>query len=266
MKRSSNLSINYLVSTSNPFKIERVRDSLAKNRKLKELKKTYALKLAEIEDLNKPELWNGLISKNIEREKKSPITKDRIKTVISAIKKGRGKLLDVGFGYGFIEEVLRDSHFILHGIDISPLAVKRIKKKVKGNFRISSILKIPYKDDFFDIVLALEVLEHITPSNTFNALNELKRVLKAKGLMIISVPINEQLEKKCKQGLNPSGHVRGYTQELIKSELEIAGFKLVQEKLLYAFERFYILKKFLQRTILKNRWSPNNIIIIARKP
>ena len=45
---------------------------------------------------------------------------------------------------------------------------------------------IPFKDDFFDIVYAIEVLEHTT--RPYDFINESLRVLRPGGLLIISVP------------------------------------------------------------------------------
>lgn len=248
------------------FELERLRDELAKSRKLKKLKKTYKESFAEIKNINSPEFWDKLLSNNRKREEKSPISRDRINTVIKLIRARKGRLLDVGFGYGLIEENISKNTFDLYGIDISQKAVKRIKRMTKGNFKKGSILDISFQDEFFDVVLALEVLEHISPHNTFRAFSELKRVLRSGGILVVSVPLNEKLEEMCKKGVNPSGHVRIYTPELIEAELQIIGFQVHQKKFLYAFKNFYWLKKALQTVILKNRWVPNNIIILARRP
>ena len=111
----------------------------------------------------------------------------------------------------------------------------------------------------------MEVLEHILPSKIFIALNEIKRVLKGNGELIMSVPLNEGLEELIKRGVNPNGHVRIYTPELVFAELKISGFRVQKRKLLYAFRNLYTLKKTLQNTIMKKRWKPNNLIIFARK-
>ncbi len=62
---------------------------------------------------------------------------------------------------------------------------------------------------------------------------------------------------------NPNGHVRMYTQDLIKAELEIAGFNILAFKTLYAFNTHYMFKKIISK-ILRNKWIPNNIIVLAQ--
>lgn len=249
-----------------PFRVEELRAILAEKMKLDDLKKTYRKSFAEIRDINSPEFWDKLLVENKERERQSPITRDRIKTVARMIDGLQGKLLDVGFGHGFIEEYLgTESTFDLYGIDISQKAVKKLQKAVNGDFKVGSILEIPFTDKFFDVVLALEILEHIPPHNTFKAIDELHRVLKVDGTLIVSAPLNEGLEEMCRDGINPSGHVRVYTPQLIKTELQITGFQIQKERFLYAFKTLYWLKKILPKTILKNKWIPNNIIILAQK-
>lgn len=254
------------VCRKDPFRIEEARDIFAKNKDFEYLKKSYSLDCAEIQDIYGPKFWNNMMTTNINKERKNPMTKDRIKTIVRMIKKDHGRLLDVGFGYGFVEEILENTHLDLYGIDISQIAVKRIRNKIKGNFSVGSVLRIPYTDNFFDVTLVLEVLEHIPPHDTFKAFKELRRVLMKKGILIISVPLNEGLENLCKKGMNPSGHVRTYTSEIIKAELEISGFKVKQEQFLYAFRDFYRLKKYLQKFLLRRRWHPNDIVIAAQKP
>lgn len=245
--------------------VEQTRAFLAKNKQYNLLRKTYNSRFSELKNMNNSDFWDDLIKERVDET--SFITKDRIKTVMKMIKLHKGKLLDVGLGRGLLEESMDRIGFKLYGIDISKTAIdKMINKGIKGEFIIGSILKIPFDNNFFDFVVALEVLEHISPRDTFQALRELKRVLKERGLLIVSVPLNENLEDLHKRGLNFSGHVRGYTSELIEAELETTGFSIKQKKFLYAFRSFYGFKKLLQKTIFKHRWHPNNIVILAQKP
>lgn len=249
-----------------PFRAEELRAVLAEKMKLNDLKKTYRKSFTEIKDINSPEFWNRLLERDRIKEQNSPIVGDRIKIVLRMIEKLKGRLLDVGFGHGFIEERLSTGDaFDLYGIDISQRAVKRLKRTINGDFKMGSILEIPFTDNFFDVILALEILEHIPPHNTFRAIKELYRVLKVGGNLIVSVPLNEGLEEMYRDRINPSGHVRVYTPELIKAELKIARFKIRQERYLFAFKDLYWFKNLLRRTLFKNRWQPNNIILHAIK-
>ncbi len=47
---------------------------------------------------------------------------------------------------------------------------------------------MPFEDNFFDVVLLLDVFEHIGYSDQPMALQEIKRVLKSDGQLIVSIP------------------------------------------------------------------------------
>ncbi len=126
---------------------------------------------------------------------------------------------------------------------------------------MQSVYKMNYLSSFFDAIFALEILEHIPPSKIFNVLEDIKKFLKMNGILIVSVPANEGLEK---MNSNPSSHVRDYTKELISAELKLAGFDILDIKELYAFKNLYFFKKLIAK-IFKKKWKPNNIIIKARK-
>lgn len=244
-----------------PFLIERVRQILASINDLDSLKNTYNRKYAEINNLNTPTFWNDKLIGISELQKQDGMTKDRVRAAFKLLPADAQKVLDIGAGMGFIEELLSYKNIKIFGNDISSISVNYLKSKFKGQFRKESIYEMEYSRNFFDAVFALEVLEHIPPSKIFNLLKKIKKILKKNGSLIISVPTNEGLEKKKN---NPSGHVRIYTENLIKKELELAGFKIRKIKTFYAFENFYVFKKILSK-ILWNRWEPNDIVVLARK-
>lgn len=56
----------------------------------------------------------------------------------------------------------------------------------KGVDTVASVYEIPFPDDHFDIVLCMSVLEHL--ENPPKAIEEMRRVLKPSGKIIVSVP------------------------------------------------------------------------------
>lgn len=100
-------------------------------------------------------------------------------------------VLDVGCGEGFTLMRLHKEKIgkKLSGIDNMEQAIK-LGKKLHPQFKIEKgdIYKLPYKDNSFDLVLCMEVLEHL--ENPVAALKELKRV--SKKYVLLSVP-NEPL-------------------------------------------------------------------------
>ncbi|KKU81366.1 MAG: hypothetical protein UY10_C0059G0002 [Microgenomates group bacterium GW2011_GWA2_47_8] len=106
------------------------------------------------------------------------------------------KLLDFGCGTGhLLKEVVKiRPDYRIYGVDISTKALEVAKTRVpRGVFRfVSNDQHIPFPNNSFDIILALDVLEHIYDTKT--VFTELARVLKPNGMLIITVPYNGKLK------------------------------------------------------------------------
>lgn len=249
------------MNKKNPFRMEELRQVLASKRKFDELKLLYDKSLPEISDLNTAHFWNERIEKRVDYKPGDGMTRERINIAYKFMSNTAIKILDIGAGYGYIESLISKHKFIkIYGNDISENAIRNLKERFKGSFKQESVYKMEYERNFFDIVFMLEVLEHVPPSKTFKVLRDVKKILKKNGYLILSVPTNEGLEKMSD---NPNGHVRMYTKDLIKAELEIAGFKLLDVKVLYAFKHYYYIKNLISK-VFRNRWKPNDIIIKAQ--
>jgi ubiquinone/menaquinone biosynthesis C-methylase UbiE len=255
--------------SKNPFEVERLRAKLADEVNYSELAKTYSSGYSEIKDQNTSRLWDSLNKDNHTlMEEKNPMLRERLKSVANMINGDNINILNIGFGSGNLEKIYFSTkkNFSWNGIDISRESVIRaLKKYPKGKFEIGNITNIKNKDNQFDYVIVLEVLEHIRPRFTLKALGEILRVLKPEGKLIFSVPLNEKLEEMISKGENPNAHVRVYTRSLIKAELSIAGFKILKEKILFAFNKYYKIKTFLSKYVIQGIRHPNNIIILAQK-
>ena len=244
------------------LRLEELRKKAAKVRDYKTLKLLYEKNLSEIFNSNTDSFWN----EKLEHELSFPMADDRNKWILKKLQNSTGKLIELGFGNAeLLKKIQKNNNLSLYGIDISSYAVYRARKKLKGVFKKTSITKIPFKSNYFDIVLVLEVMEHVSPSKTFGLLKEVNRVLKSNGILIVSVPLNEGLKEMLFKNENPNAHVRFYSPELIIIKLEMSGFIIKEKKLLYAFSRLYNFKKFLQKWVLIKQWKPNNVILIAEK-
>jgi len=85
-----------------------------------------------------------------------------------------GRLLDVGCGCGgFLQWGAVDGNY---GIEISRYAVTHPLPGAEGKIIHGRLEDIPFKDNFFNMVTAFNVMEHITPASCDNILRELFRV------------------------------------------------------------------------------------------
>mgnify|MGYP001589264933 CR=1 FL=1 len=250
------------VCKTNPLFVEEGRQILAENKDLKTLRELYGRSLVEIQNLNNRIFWDKKLDKTQFLINQDGMTEERIQISSSWIPKESTKVLDIGAGYGFLEEIIsKVDNLEIYANDISGIAIEKLKKRFTGEFKVESIYNLNYKKNYFDVVFALEVLEHISPSKVFYALSNIRKILKKSGILVVSVPVNEGLEQI---NDNPSGHVREYTVPLIPSELKLSGFKTLNIKILYAFEHFYSFKKILSKFI-KGRWKPNDVVVKAQK-
>ena len=247
--------------SANAFLVENCRRILASIGDLGTLKKTYSSDSSEIKNLNTSSFWDKNLSEATDLKHQDGMTQDRVGLAFRFLPKSARRVLDIGAGHGYVEELLSSNKNIeIFGNDISSVAVGNLKKKFEGYFSRESVYNMKYPRNSFDAIFALEVLEHIPPNKIFDVLKKIKNILRKNGSFIISIPANEGLERMKN---NPSGHLRMYTENLIKSELEIAGYKVVKMKMLYAFKNLYLIKKVLAY-FTKNRWKPNDIVILAK--
>ena len=219
--------------------------------------------LCQEDNLNNPNtryFWNKKILNSKKNLIWSPIYTQKNNWVVKELKNFSGKILDIGIGYGYLEDLIIKYRLQLHlhGIDISNYAVTSARKKFKGIFKIANINKIPFRRDYFNCVVALDVLEHLFESKLPNALLEVKKILKKDGIFIVSVPLNESNKDKL-----ANGHLREYTADIIKTEIESAGFSVYKLKYLYAFKTNVLLKSIINN-IFKFK-QPNLIILLAKK-
>lgn len=110
---------------------------------------------------------------------------------IELIKRG-GNLLDLGCGVGLFLESINDSELFkwkLFGVDINEKLIKeaktRLDKKV-SNLYSGILTSLGFKRHFFDCVVCLDVLEH--DNLLESTLNEIKKILKPSGLLLIQSP------------------------------------------------------------------------------
>lgn len=215
---------------------------------------------------NTPTFWDKALFSNNRELIQSPYYLDKLNMVYRFVKNKKGNFLDVGFGMGNLEKLLskKDHIFKIFGTDFSTKAVAHAKKTLEGKYCIADVQKLPFKKNFFDIVVMLDVYEHITRLDSRNVLKEIVRVLKLNGFFVISVPINENLKIMNRNGINYNAHVRQFIGPDLIKELEKFGFYIFQRKYIYAFRKFYYIKKFIIK-IFPNFRKPNVLILFCKK-
>jgi len=99
-------------------------------------------------------------------------------------------LLDISCGTGYGSKYLYDAGATkVIGVDISSEIIDfaRTQHQINGlEFKVGDIQKLDFPGNHFDVITCFETIEHVQSQK--KAFMELKRVLKPKGLLIISSP------------------------------------------------------------------------------
>jgi SAM-dependent methyltransferase len=127
-------------------------------------------------------------------------------------------ILDFGCGTGGMLEELQEFS-VAYGCDKEDIAIEFCGKRGLTNIVKIRDKTIPFKDNYFDIVIALDVLEHI--EDDFFNICELNRVLRHKGFLLITVPAFMLLWTTRDKRLH---HFRRYNKKPLANKLKDAGF------------------------------------------
>lgn len=122
-------------------------------------------------------------------------------------------VLDIACGEGYGSNIMSKKAYFVYGVDIDNKAVQDAKLKYKKEnleFIVGSASQIPIDDNSIDIVVSFETIEHHDEHQEM--MNEIKRVLKPKGLLIISTP--DKLYYSDQRNFNNQFHIK----ELYKQE------------------------------------------------
>ena len=111
----------------------------------------------------------------------------RVHRIIGLVREEpKGALLDVGCGDGSSSEEIVKDGWSVSGLELSPKNVTKARKKGINAVVGNAEEKLPYNEDMFDVVIAGEIIEHLT--NPKNFLEECYRVLKPNGVLILTTP------------------------------------------------------------------------------
>lgn len=188
-----------------------------------------------------------------EMEKKYWWHVGRIKIIGTYLKKAADgkdslRVLNVGCGTGGAVEVL-EQYGKVDNVDVSDDAIKYMKKSGYKDVKKVDSIKLPYKDNTFDIVGAFDVLEHI--DNDTEALKEWNRVLKKDGSLVLTVPAYQWLWTDHDVSLH---HYRRYTRKELRRKSTEARLNPVKVSYAIVFSlplvvMFRFINKFSNRSM-----------------
>ena len=130
------------------------------------------------------------------------------------------RILDVGCGTGANLKMLA-AYGKAEGVDISSQAVEFCRQRGLDSVKLGAAEQLPYENDSFELVTALDVIEHLDDDNA--GLQEMRRVLRPDGRVLLFVPAFMFL-----WGVQDdvSNHRRRYTLPSLLKAVEAAGFSV----------------------------------------
>lgn len=138
--------------------------------------------------------------------------------------------LDVGCGTGKLVQFLTDAGFSSIGCDVSKEALKIAKRKIKKSYFIKApATKLPFKNNSFDLLTAISLIEHLTKKEVHMFLSETYRVIRPKGYIFLvtpnfNSPTRFLLGRKW-FGYSDPTHITFFTPHLIGKLLQLHGFR-----------------------------------------
>lgn len=118
------------------------------------------------------------------------IEEDKYKIYLDEIeslrKNQKGRLLDVGFGFGDLLRSAKERGWQIFGVEFNKDRVDRVREQLGADLFCGELKEAKYSDNFFDVITIIEVLEHLSDPSNF--LIEINRILKKDGLVAIVTP------------------------------------------------------------------------------
>ena len=134
------------------------------------------------------------------------------------------KMMEIGCGTGEILNLLKNWGDVC-GVDYSPEAVAVCRKRGFKNLYCQDFndLDVSGMQESFDLVLALDVLEHIR--DDVRTMKKVRSILKPGGLFFVAVPAYKFLWSTHDEALH---HLRRYHSLEINQKLKDSGFKILK--------------------------------------
>lgn len=106
--------------------------------------------------------------------------------LVEAIDKSEPKILEIGVGTGNLASKFLDKNCEIIGIDQSREMLSVAKEKYpRLKVRLGEFLKIPYENKSFDLIISTYAFHHLNEREKAAAIEEMLRVLKDEGTIII---------------------------------------------------------------------------------
>lgn len=183
--------------------------------------------------------------------------------------KKRGKVLDIGCGYGYFLAACSNYGYEVQGLDISEWASHHATKKLGLPISIGHMNEMEFPPHCFDIITMWHFLEHTLDPR--NAILRARDWLKGDGILIVDVPNHEGTDArknwKAWDGWDLPYHFFHFTPQTLKGLLTECGFHVVRSKdyhsetVKQALKRIPVVSIFARR--ISKFYSGHSVAVLA---
>jgi SAM-dependent methyltransferase len=126
-------------------------------------------------------VWRGEYHRELDKNwPYFPVYVEKLRRVRQFLQTKRNlEILDVGCGEGVLVDEYRRLGYDITGLDLN---------FSRSGIVRGSVLQIPFVDDSVDVILCLDVLEHLNLLDQPSAIAEIRRVLKPGGVFLVTIP------------------------------------------------------------------------------
>lgn len=174
---------------------------------------TYFVKMYGETKFHPSQIWHRIVSQR------------RLKLIMRFLAKG--KLLDIGCGYGFFLNIAQKFNWNVSGVELSRLASEYARRSYQLDIFNGEAEDADYSEHSFNVITFWDVLEHVFNPAAF--LNSVHRILKREGLIAFSVPNIDSLVARLYKGkwwtLRPEQHLWHFSPQTLNRLLYEQRFK-----------------------------------------
>jgi SAM-dependent methyltransferase len=147
-----------------------------------------------------------------------------------------GKILDIGSGGGFFLDKFPSDNWVRIGLEIDEDTIQYAKDNFDIDVSLWNSEKIPFEDNYFDVVSFRGSFEHIV--NPHLVVKELKRVVKEEGYVYLCATPNvnslcARIYRSKWNQFDAQEHIFMYSADTLKKLFEPLGFTVVKTAYLY---------------------------------
>jgi 2-polyprenyl-3-methyl-5-hydroxy-6-metoxy-1,4-benzoquinol methylase len=168
---------------------------------------------------------------------------EKMLAIVDQLNLENKNILDIGCYDGTFLSLIKKRNNNFFGIEASDWGIEKSRQKGMevSQYFFDDKTKLPYVDNFFDVIIAGEIIEHIYDTDFFLA--EISRILKVRGNLIMSTPNIASIGRRLFLlfGINPiielspnepdsSGHIRYFTFKTLTKILKKHKFKMISSQ------------------------------------